>query len=100
MPYGFYLIFGWNNFSILYSINKFISMIFEYYTYFLIEKYKSNNLYFIILCYLSSLCSILSLMILCFVEIKKFDYYKYSNEKAIKKQFKNSRENNDSDSDN
>ena len=100
MPYGFYLIFGWTNFSILYSINKFISMILEYYIIFLIEKFKKNDLNFLILCYLSSFCSIMSFIILCFVEIKKFDYYKYSNEKAIKKKFRFSKEKNDSDSDN
>ena len=100
MPYGFYLIFGWTNFSILYSINKFISMILEYYIIFLIEKFKKNDLNFLILCYLSSFCSIMSFIILCFVEIKKFDYYKYSNEKEIKKKFRYSKEKNDSDSDN
>jgi Na+/melibiose symporter-like transporter len=100
MPYGFYLIFGWTNFSILYSINKFISMILEYYIIFLIEKFKKNDLNFLILCYLSSFCSIMSFIILCFVEIKKFDYYKHSNENAIKKKFRYNKEHNDSDSDN
>jgi len=100
MPYGFYLIFGWTNFGILYSINNFISMILEYYIIFLIEKLKKNNLNFLILCYLSSFCSIMSFIILCFVEIKKFDYYKHSNENAIKKKFRYNKEHNDSDSDN
>ena len=88
--FSYYKIFGVNNGGILFGINKIFSSFTQFIIVFLINYLNKDSIYFLILCLFYSLTSMLSSIILCFIEVKKFDYDRYTNEKIKKRRFSTS----------
>ena len=88
--FSFYKIFGVNNGGILYGFSKIFCNFTQLIIYIFINYLNTESIYFLILCLFYSICTMLSSIILCFIEVKKFDYEKFTNEKIKKRRFSTS----------
>ena len=88
--FSFYKIFGVNNGGILFGFSKIFCNFTQLIIYIFINYLNTESIYFLILCLFYSVCTMLSSIILCFIEVKKFDYDKFTNENIKKRRFSTS----------
>ena len=88
--FSFYKIFGVNNGGILFGFSKIFCNFTQLIINLFINYLNTESIYFLILCLFNSVCTMLSSIILCFIEVKKFDYEKFTNDKIKKRRFSTS----------
>ena len=85
IPFSFYKVFGSKNGGILFGLSQFVSAIGNFWTPFVIDELGKDNLCYLILFLSSSFAKMLSAIVLCFIEEKRFDYGKRMKQTKKKK---------------
>ena len=85
IPFSFYKVFGSKNGGILFGLSQFISAIGNFCMPYVIDELGKDNLCYLILFLSSSFAKMLSAIVLCFIEEKRFDYGKRMKQTKKKK---------------
>jgi hypothetical protein len=76
IPFSFYKVFGSKNGGILFGLSQFISAVGNFSMPYVIDELGKDNLCYLILFLSNSFAKMLSAIVLCFIEEKRFDYGK------------------------
>lgn len=90
LVYSFVKMFGVRNGGYLYSISEICTALFSFGVPNLISYLNSSRINFLILFLANSILKMLSAIVLCFLEEKRFDYGKKEKEQMLKTRFSNS----------
>lgn len=85
IPFSFYKVFGTKNGGVLFGLSQFVSAMGNFWIPFAIDELRKDNLCYLILFLSSSLAKMLSAIVLCFIEEKRFDYGKRMKQTKRKK---------------
>lgn len=79
IPFSFEKTFGVVNGAICFGVCQFVSSISSFGIPYLIERLKKKTINFLILFLSNSVSSMLALIVLCFIEERRYDYNRYKN---------------------